>query len=97
MLLPWIRWSLIFACRKVGVSAVALNDCAKKTFQLALSSFAASVVPYQTMPTEPGVGPVSIQGKTLVFVSAPFETRTGRLHVTPLSVELTRKISWSFE
>jgi hypothetical protein len=49
------------------------------------------------MPTEPGVGPVSSHGKTAVFVSAPFETRTGWLHVTPLSVEWTRKMSWSFE
>src|SRR2546421_6630871 len=97
MLLPCMKWSLICACRKVGVSAFALKDCAKKTFQFALSSLALSVVPYQTMPTEPGVGPVSIHGKTFVFTVVLSLTRTGWLQVTPLSVECAMKMSWSFE
>src|SRR5215210_19555 len=97
MLLPWMKWSLTSTCRKVGDCAVALKDCEKKTFQLALSSLVALDVPYQTMPTEPGVGPVSSHGMRLDAVPGPFETRTGWLHVTPRSVECTRKMSFPFE
>ncbi|MCA1618360.1 MAG: hypothetical protein LC795_03420 [Acidobacteria bacterium] len=97
MLVAWLKWSLTVVCRKVGLSAVALKDWAKKTFQLALLLFVSSLVPYQTMPTDPWVGPVSIHGRRLVRVSGPFETRTGALQVSPPSVEWTRRICWPFE
>src|SRR3954451_12276335 len=97
MLLAWMTWSLTLTCRNVGDAAVALNDCAKKTFQLALLLFVGSVVPYQAIPTDPSVGPVSSHGNTLVLVSVPSLTLTGWLHVAPLSVDETRNISWSFE
>jgi hypothetical protein len=72
-----MTWSLTWTWRNVGVVAVALNDCAKKTFQFALLLFVGSVVPYHAIPTEPGVGPVSSHGNTLVLVSLPSLTLTG--------------------
>jgi len=54
-------------------------------------------VPYQTTPTEPGVGPVSSHGKRLVLVLVPWLTFTGWLQVAPLSTESARKMSWPSE
>src|SRR5438128_8786845 len=97
MLLPCMKWSLATAWRNVGEAELASKLCAKKTFQSALSLLTAEELPYQAIPTEPGVGPVSIQGKKLDFVSGPSLTRTRWLQVSPLSVELRRKTSFPSE